>query len=87
MATRLTQEETDEREWQNRDNWRYGLFYHSETDSRLWVPKRTMFGRSRFGGTPNFAKPAARTYFMLIVGVCLFVLLVVIALDRSGILS
>ncbi|MCZ6556341.1 MAG: hypothetical protein O7E56_05335 [SAR324 cluster bacterium] len=86
MARNLSQAEIDEREWQDSANWRFGFFYHSELDSRPWVPKRGIFGRSRIGGTPNFAQPAARTYFMLIVGVALFVLLIVLALDRSGIL-
>ena len=87
MATKLTQEEIDEREWQNKDNWRCGLFYYSEKDSRMWVPKRSFFQRRRYGGTPNFAKPAARSHFMLLVGIGVLVVLVVIALDRSGLLG
>ena len=87
MATRQTQDELNEQEWQNKDNWRYGLFYFSEKDSRLWVPKRSMFNRRRHGGTPNFAQPTARSHFMLLVGIGLLVVLVVVALDRSGFLG
>ena len=87
MATKPSQEEIDEQEWRNTDNWRLGLFYYSEKDSRMWVPKRSMFSRRRHGGTPNFAKPAARSHFMLLVGVGVLVVLVVIALDRMGVLG
>lgn len=87
MAAKLSQQEIDDKEWQNKDNWRWGLFYHSEKDSRMWVPKRSMFSRRRHGGTPNFAKPAARSHFMLLVGVGVLVVLVVIALDRMGVLG
>ncbi len=87
MAAKPTQEEIDEQEWLNSDNWRYGLFYNSEKDSRLWVPKRSMFGRRRHGGTPNFAKAAARSHFMLLVGIGVLVVLVVVALDRMGVLG
>jgi uncharacterized membrane protein len=62
------------------------LFYHSEKDSRLWVPKRSFFSRRRHGGTPNFAKEAARKHFMILAGVGVLLVLVVIALDRLGVL-
>ncbi len=85
MAKRKSQQDLDQQEWSDTSNWRYGLFYYCPRDSRPWVPKRSMFGRRRFGGTPNFAHPAGRGYFMLIVGVCVFLLLVVVALNSSGI--
>jgi uncharacterized membrane protein len=84
MARQPTQQEIDEQEWENPASWRWGLFYYSERDSRPWVPKRSMFGRRRFGGTPNFAKPAARAYFMLMVGVAALIVLVLIATGRMG---
>lgn len=87
MATRLSQEEIDEKEWQNPDSWTLGLFYYSEKDSRLWVPKRGLLMRSRHGGTPNFAKPGARSHFMILVGIGALVVLVVVALDRMGVLG
>ncbi len=80
-----SQEEIDEREWSDAANWRFGLFYSSKKDSRAWVPKRSMFGRRRYGGTPNFAHPGGRGFFMLLVGACLLFLLVVVAVDQSGI--
>jgi uncharacterized membrane protein len=81
-----SQEEIDHAEWENPANWRYGLFYHSERDSRPWVPKRSMYGRRRYGGTPNFAKPSARQHLMVIVGILLLFLLVVASLERLGML-
>jgi uncharacterized membrane protein len=81
-----SQEEIDHTEWKNPANWRYGLFYHSERDSRPWVPKRSMYGRRRYGGTPNFAKPSARQHLMVIVGILLLFLLVVASLERLGML-
>ena len=86
MAQRPSQQEINEREWLNADNWRYGLFYYSPRDSRPWVPKRSMFGRRRFGGTPNFAQPSARQYLLLMVGLLLVLFLLVITLERLGIL-
>jgi uncharacterized membrane protein len=82
-----TQEQIDQQEWENMENWRWGLFYYSARDSRMWVPKRSMFGRRRFGGTPNFAKEGARQYMLLIVGAMLLFFLVVVALERSGFLG
>lgn len=82
MASKMTQDELNEQEWHNTENWRWGLFYHSEKDSRLWVPKRSLLARRRHGGTPNFAKEAARKHFMILLGVGALVVLVVIALDR-----
>jgi uncharacterized membrane protein len=86
MSERPTEEEIDEAEWLTSANWRLGLFYHSERDSRVWVPKRSMFGRRRYGGTPNFAKKSARRYMMLMVGIALVFLLLVVALERLGVL-
>ena len=76
------QENIDQREWENKENWRWGLFYFSERDSRSWVPKRSAFGRRRYGGTPNFAKKSARQYMMIVVGLAMLVLLTVMALER-----
>jgi hypothetical protein len=45
-----------------------------------------MYGRRRYGGTPNFAKPSARQHLMVIVGILLLFLLVVASLERLGML-
>ena len=82
MVQPTNQQELDEKEWTNSANWKFGLFYYSEKDSRPWVPKRSMFGRRRYGGTPNFAKSVARTYFMVLVGIAVLLVLVVIATSR-----
>ena len=81
------QAQIDQAEWANEKNWRWGLFYYSERDSRPWVPKRSLYGRHRYGGTPNFAKESARRYLMLLVGLMLLLLLFVLALERTGILG
>ena len=86
MSDPQSQDEINEAEWLNAANWRYGLFYHSERDSRPWVPKRSLFGRRRFGGTPNFAKKTARQYLMLVMGVMVLLFVVVVWLERLGIL-
>jgi uncharacterized membrane protein len=87
MSEQHDQERINETEWENPANWRYGLFYRSERDSRIWVPKRSMFGRRRYGGTPNFAKKSARQYMMLVVGLALVLFLFVVALERLGVLG
>jgi uncharacterized membrane protein len=87
MTEPRTQEQINEEEWQNPANWRFGLVYHSERDSRPWVPKRSLFNRRRSGGTPNFAKRAARQYLMVVVGVLLSFFLLVVTLERLGVLG
>ena len=76
----------DESEWENPANWRMGLFYYSERDSRPWVPKRSMLGRRRYGGTPNFAKKSARQFLMLIIGIGVLMVLIVASLENNGML-
>ena len=78
----------DEEEWKKPSSWRFGLFYYSKIDSRMWVPKRTFFGRrAAMSGTPNFAKKDARTYLMIIFGFMLLVFLLVVGLDNAGYLG
>lgn len=78
------QQRIDEAEWENPANWRFGLFYHSERDSRPWVPKRSMFGRRRYGGTPNFAKKSARQFMMVALGIGILFFLLVASLENQG---
>ena len=82
----MTEDERNEAEWSNAANWRYGVFYFSKVDTRPWVPKRSMFGRRRYGGTPNFAHPGARAFLMLVVGLAVGLVLLISALERSGLL-
>jgi len=83
MAEQQSQQEIDEEEWNHKANWRFSLFYYSERDSRPWVPKRSMFGRRRFGGTPNFAKKSARQYMMIILGLAFVFFLLIASLGRG----
>ena len=83
MSDQHSQDEINEAEWLKPANWRGGIFYHSARDSRSWVPKRSMFGRRRYGGTPNFAKESARKFMMIIAGVCGVIFLVVVTMENS----
>ena len=53
-------------EWENPDNWFVGIFYHSDLDSRIIVP-RTM----GFGYTINLGHPTG-----VIIGIALLVAIV-----------
>lgn len=81
-----TQDQINDAEWQNPDNWRWGLFYYGPRDSRAWVPKRSLFGRRRYGGTPNFAHPGGRSTMMVVVGLMVIVFLFIVWLERLGVL-
>ena len=80
------QEDINQSEWEDEANWHWGLFYYSAKDTRDWVPKRSMFSRRRFGGTPNFARPGARAHLMIMVGIMVVFFLVVVTLERTGVL-
>ncbi len=53
----MNQDEINDREHANPANWSWPLgFYHSDADSRVWVPKQQAW----MGFTLNMAKPAGR---------------------------
>ena len=83
MSNQPNQQEINDTEWLDSANWRYGIFYFSEKDTRSWVPKRSMLGRRRYGGTPNFAKDSARKFMMVVAGACVVIFLVVVSLENS----
>ena len=88
MPTPLTPEPTaNDKEWENRANWKVGLFYYAPNDSRAWVPKRSTLGRRRFGVTPNLANRAARIYMAFTLGFFVLLLLVLSALEKLGVLK
>lgn len=69
----VDQHEVDEREWNTKANWRFGV-YNAPLDSRIWVPKP----RKWMGWTLNFAHRVA--YFWLaalllpahfVLGICI----------------
>jgi uncharacterized membrane protein len=39
----MKQDDINQQEWQNPQNWSF-IVYHSQRDSRMWVPKRRGFG-------------------------------------------
>jgi len=84
MVEPSNQNQINETEWLNRANWKAGLFYYSQKDTRIWVPKLSMFGRRRYGGTPNFAQRGARIYLAILLGFMFLMFLVVLALERAG---
>jgi uncharacterized membrane protein len=59
--TPLTQNEIDEREWNNPQNWRWA-FYCSRVDSRIFVPKRWGYGL-----TANFGRQGTYWFFLLLL--------------------
>jgi len=83
MSEEKSQNEIDREEWEDMSNWRMGVFYISQRDSRMWVPKRTLLGRPRSGGTFNLAKPAARR-FMITFALAIVGLLVLGTLFQRG---
>ena len=79
--------QADEAEWNKPENWRFGIFYYGERDSRIWVPKRSLLSRRRSGATPNLAKPAARRFVGTLLAFFLFLLAVIVALSKLGLLQ
>lgn len=73
----MTQKEVNDAEWRNPNNWRGRWFriYHSERDTRAWVPKPD----PRMGMTVNFARRSGVLTTLLILclglGVALFAIL------------
>ena len=86
MSKKKSQQQINENEWKNPANWTWMIFYFSEKDTRDWVPKHGMFGRKRSGGTPNLARKGARIYLLAILGIGLVLLVVVMYLEKSGML-
>ncbi|HEX7927683.1 MAG TPA: hypothetical protein VF678_08835 [bacterium] len=84
-AEGTAQTAVNEAEWANRANWRLGLFYVSPRDSRIWVPKRTIFGRKhRLGLTPNFSRRGARLYMGLLGSMALGTIVALLVLKGLG---
>lgn len=73
--------------WNNRRNWHLGVFYYAPDDPRPWVPKRGLLVRAKRGSTPNLANPMARRHLGVILSILLGVLLVLVTLDRLGVLG
>lgn len=50
-------------EWNNPDNWKFGIFYYNPKDSRLHVPKRV----PAMGWTINFGNRKAFVFLLAII--------------------
>ena len=72
----MSQEEVNDAEWRNPTNWRGRWFriYHSELDTRAWVPKPD----PRMGMTVNFARRSGVMTIALILAIALGVVLLAI---------
>ena len=49
----MTNDEINQREWNDPKNWSCGLFYRSRTDTRMMVPKHRGFGLTINFGNRN----------------------------------
>ena len=69
----MDQRQINDAEWQDPKNWHGGWLgvYHSQQDSRLWVPKRNPI----MGWTVNTARPAG---LALVIAPFLVALVVVV---------
>ena len=69
----MTQDDINQREWENPGNWKGWLgAYSSQVDTRLWVPKRYGVGQAL-----NFANRGARVF---LAGMCIVPLALLFAL-------
>ena len=55
----MTQDEINSQEWENKENWKWGSFYNSKKDTRVWVYKKHKW----MGWTLNFSKK--QSYYWL----------------------
>jgi len=74
-------------EWEKKSNWWLGLVYYAPGDPRAWVPKRSSFGRRRFGTTPNMANPEAQRYLKRLLGFFALLFLAVYLLQWLGVIE
>jgi uncharacterized membrane protein len=78
----MTQDEINKAEWENPDNWsdRFGCFYFSKKDSRIWVRKRPPWR----GGTLNVAHPKGAYWCVAFMLMPFFVLLAMVLLANCA---
>ena len=73
MEIPMTQDETNQAEWQNPENWSGSVLgiYFSKADTRIWVPKKPKWA----GWTLNLAKPAGVWWLFILLLLPFFILL------------
>lgn len=59
----MTQNEINLQEWENSDNWKWGSFYNSKKDSRVWVYKKI----KSMGWTLNFEKKQSYVWLLFLL--------------------
>jgi len=74
----MTQNELNEREWKNPRNWKWGIFYSCDRDTRVWVPKRLRW----MGWTFNFAH--RKSWYWLAVVFSWIIIVIFFVLFKSG---
>jgi len=67
----MTDDNRNQREWNDPQNWSWGLIYHSRMDSRVMVPKRRGFGL-----TINFGNRNGVIIFMALLALPLVAFLI-----------
>jgi len=72
----MTQNEINEKEWERQTNWKYFLFYYSEEDTRVWVPKKPKW----MGWTLNFAKKQSYIWSFVLLFIPIAILLIIVLL-------
>lgn len=77
-----SQKQINEQEWQNEENWGYGMIYFSKKDTRTWVPKKMKWA----GWTLNMATKGAFVWIIIIsLFLALFPVLLVVSIMSSSI--
>jgi uncharacterized membrane protein len=61
----MIQTDINQREWENNTNWKYGMFYFSPLDTRIWVAKREKW----MGWTLNFSKWESYCWLFLLLAI------------------
>ena len=58
----MEQKDLNEMEWSDKINWKWGIFYYSHNDTRVWAPKKPKW----CGWTLNFAKKQSYLWLLFI---------------------
>lgn len=78
----MNEKERNQKEWEDRKNWKgpWGrLFYSSERDTRVWVPKR----RPTMGWTLNLGTTGGRLWMAGLLGIAVVGMVLAFTLGGS----
>jgi uncharacterized membrane protein len=71
--------EQNQKEYQDINNWKWGVFYYSKRDSRVWTPKQI----NKQGWTLNFAKPMSYAWIGAFILIPIILVPVIVSLSGS----